>query len=139
MQFFFAIISGVLIFVIGQIIEKFILDPIQQYKKVVGAVDNRLKFYSNILTSSGFGDELIVEITDSIRILSCELEASYKPIPLKLFLSKIKAVETNKDVAAAAKGLIFLSNAGGRRDSGVEKCENRIEQIRKLLKIELLD
>jgi len=138
-QVFFTVLSGTLVFVSGQILQKFILEPFQEYKKTVGKIDNRLKFYSNILTNAGFNKKIIVEITNAMRNLSCDLEASYKQIPFNQLFVNLKFLERKKDIAIVVQGLIFLSNAGGRSDSRIDKCNDRIREIRKKLKIEPLN
>jgi hypothetical protein len=141
-QVFYTIISGTLVFTLGQIIQKFLLEPLKEYAKVVGTVDNKLKFYANILTSDIFKDDrdTLVEITDTMRNLSCDIESSYKQIPCTNLLSKVGITETQEAVATVAKDLIFLSNAGGRgRDKSIDKCEEKIEEIRTLLGIKTLN
>jgi len=138
-QVFYTVLSGTLVFIIGQTVQKFILEPIQQYKKIVGEIDNKLKFYANILTNKGFSQKMLVKVTNTIRDLSCNFESSYKQIPLTGFFSLLRIIESKKDVAKVAQGLIFLANEGGRDDSKIEKCDERINEIRKLLKIDLLN
>jgi hypothetical protein len=140
-QVFYTVISGTLVFVLGQILQRFLLEPIKEYKKTVGKIDNKLKFYSNVLTNPIFSKDrkMIVEITDIMRTLSCEIESAYKQIPLTSWLSKLKIVERKKDIAKVAQDLIFLSNAGGRDESRIDKCDERINEIRRLLKIEPLE
>ena len=140
-QVFYTVISGTLVFVLGQILQRFLLEPIKEYKKTVGKIDNKLKFYLNILTNTVFSkdQQRIVEITDLMRNLSCEFESTYKQIPLTNWLSKLGVIEKKKDVAKVAQGLIFLSNAGGRDESRIDKCDERINEVRKLLKIEALN
>lgn len=90
------------------------------------------------MTNAGFKHDFLADITDIIRNLSCELEADYKQIPFLELFSKLKLIESKKDIAKVTQGLIFLSNAGGRDDSRIEKCGDRINEIRRLLKIEPL-
>lgn len=138
-QVFYTVLSGTLVFVFGQILQKFFLEPIQGYKKTVGEIDNKLKFYANILTNTGFNQKILVEITDTMRTLSCQIESDYKQIPLTGVMSRIGLIENKKEIAEVAQGLIFLSNAGGRDDNRIEKCDERINNIRKVLKIESLN
>lgn len=140
-QVFYTVLSGTLVFILGQILQRFVLEPIQKYKSTVGRIDNKLKFYANILTNTIFGQDknMMVEITDTMRNLSCDIESDYKQIPFSAFFSKIRVVESKKDVTRVAQGLIFLSNAGGRRDSGIERCDEEIDEVRKLLRIESLN
>lgn len=138
-EVFYTVISGTSIFVIGQLLQKFILEPIQQYKKTVGAIDNKLKYYANVLVNKDFSSETIREITREMRTLSCDLESEYKQIPFNTVISTLRLIERKKAVAKAAKHLIFLSNAGGRSGDDVIKREKAIKKIRKLLKVELLN
>ena len=138
-QVFYTIVSGTIVFVLGQILQRFIFEPIQIYKKTIGRIDNKLKFYSNILTNTGFNNDFLAKLTDIIRRLSCEIEANYKQIPFNQILSKLKVIQSKKELAKVARDVIFLSNAGGRSDNKVEKCDEKINEIRKILKIEDLD
>lgn len=138
-QVFFTVLSGTLVFVLGQILQKFILEPFQEYKKTIGKIDNRLKFYSNILTNAGFDKKTIVEITDAMRNLSCDLEANYKQIPLSKFFSKIGVLEKKDDIAEAARFLISISNSGGRSSTRAIRVDNDIRKVREKLKIEPLN
>lgn len=137
-QVFPTVLSGTLVFILGQIIQKFFLEPIQNYKKIIGEIDNRLKFHANILTNAGFNNEVITEITNSVRELSCKLESSYKQIPLTKTLSYLNIIQSPKEIADAAKELMSLSNAGGRKPDDIEKCNDSIDRVRTLLKIEAL-
>lgn len=137
-QIFYTVFSGVLVFVFGQILQRFVLEPIQNYKKTVGKIDNRLKFYSNILTNVGFESKFLANITDIIRELSCDIEAEYKQIPFSNVFSFLKIIQSKKEVAKAAKGLIFLSNIGGREENKIKECNERMSEVRNLLKIQSL-
>jgi len=138
-QVFYTVLSGTLVFVLGQILQKFVLEPIQEYKKTIGKIDNQLKFYCNVLINAVSNEEQIVKLTDIVRALSCDLESIYKQIPLSGLFSKIRVLETKSDVAKAAKLLISISNSGGRSDTRALRCDDEIEKVRKLLKIESLN
>jgi len=132
-QIFWTIFSGVLIFVLGQIIQQLIIEPYLQYKKVVGEIDNKLKFYANVTTNSMISEELVKEAVDILRKLSCDLESSYKMMSIRMGPSA-------KDISEAATGLIFLSNSTGINnnqysDKRVDRIIDTEVKIRKLLKI----
>ena len=137
-QVFDTVVSGALVLVVGQIFQKFVLEPIKEYKKIVGEIDNKLKYYSSILTNTVGDKDMIIKITDTMRDLSCQIESIYKQIPLTVLFSKLGIIEDKTNIAKVAQGLIFLSNAGGRHDSRIEKCDARIDEIRRLLHIESL-
>ncbi|KKR13751.1 MAG: hypothetical protein UT42_C0039G0006 [Candidatus Falkowbacteria bacterium GW2011_GWA2_39_24] len=108
---FQTVISGVLVFVISQIISKFFLEPIQKYKAIIGKIDNKLKFYANIITSPGITSEMAqpqkdkyLECSKVLRDLSCELEENYKQIPF------VRIVKLREEISEVAHCLIGLSN-----------------------------
>lgn len=81
---------------------------------------------------------MIVEVTDVVRNLSCDLEANYKQIPFKQFFTNLKLLESKEDIAAVAQKLISVSNTGGR-GRGIDRCDDEINEVRRLLKIEPLN
>ncbi|MGA2667033.1 MAG: hypothetical protein ABSE91_03000 [Patescibacteria group bacterium] len=139
-QVFQTVIVGTLVFVIGQIVQNFILKPMFEYKKTIGRIDNRLKFYANIIGSQG--DKNIprnekLECARVVRNLSCELEANFKQLPFHWYFSK----DYPKQVSGAARRLIRLSNlVFGPPGSASSEIVYKDEQtIRENLKIPSLD
>ncbi len=124
---FQTVISGVLVYILVELIKKFILEPIVKFRQVVAKIDNKLKFHANTLVNS------IVfrrEVAEEVRTLSCELEVAYKKIP-SIFGWLLPSKE---EISSCAKGLIFLSNSAGT--SGNElKNDEEIRKIRKHLNI----
>lgn len=148
---FQTIISGTLIFILSQYILKFILDPIDNYRKVVTKVDNKLKFYSNVIVNPPFSEQLSEDYLSAkkdLRILSSELEASYKAIPFKSLFSLIQLVGKREEISEAVKDLIWLSNITGHKDRSIEiggektslisMASKKINDIRDYLKIKEL-
>lgn len=131
---FQTVISGVLVFVLSEILQKFLLDPIKRYKEVVGKIDNRLKYYANTVNNSVSPDAMR-EPSKILRELSCELEATYKQIPFKTLFAFFRIVPQHFAIRTAASDLIFLHNAGGKLDQ-LEHVYKKIQEIRKLLNIE---
>lgn len=131
---FYTVLSGVFVFVISQFIQRFVLEPIKEYKSVVGRIDYELKYHSNILTNSGLEKDLIGESLRATRKLSCDLEALYKVIPMNWLFVQLNFIPDRKVISEVARSLIRLSNIGGAQ--GWEaKNYDEIEKIRKLLKI----
>jgi hypothetical protein len=138
-QVFYTVLSGVLVFVLGQILQKFFLEPLQTYKKTVGEIDNKLKFYANILVNRGFNQKTLNNVANTMRTLSCQIESEYKQIPFTEVLSQLGFIESKENIAKVSQGLIFLSNAGGKNDIETRECGQEINQIREILKIETLN
>jgi hypothetical protein len=139
-QVFQTIIAGVFIFVISQYILRFIIEPMRAYKRIVAKIDNKLKFYSNVIVNPPFSGPLAEDYLiakKELREISCELEAVYKMLPFQ------KLRRNKSDVSEAAKDLIWLSNATGHRDeTGTINvslmADDKIKNIRKKLKIQEL-
>ncbi len=106
---FQTVISGVLVFIIAQVIQKFFIEPIRKYKTNLAKIDNKLKFYADVIGNpGGLPKKIILKCSDEIRNLSCELETSYKQIPFT-FLRKI--IKSPKLISDSASLLIRLSNS----------------------------
>ncbi len=130
---FQTVISGVVIFLIGETIQRFVLVPLQEYKGVIGKIDNELKYYANVITNpippseNSFWPERYQKCSDDLRRNSCDLEASRKQL---VFRTK----NDDRNVADAARRLIRLSNGLGPGNNALRNDDD-LNEIRKLLKI----
>ena len=136
MQIFFTVISGVLIFVIGQAVQTFILKPIHDFKIVLGEISHKVKFHLNVITNSGLREEMVRLSSGDMRDLSCQLESRYLAIPFNDFFGNIKVIPKRNNIKEAAEDLIQLSNASGKRGYE-EKNANAVNNLKKNLKIVL--
>jgi len=116
---------------------QFIFEPLKKFKTVIESIDNRLKFYSNVITNSGLPEEKIKECSDCLRNLSCELEASYKQIPFRLVFLIARIIPSKTEVSEATRILGKLSIYGGKQGYETQNYED-INIIRKKLRIEQL-
>jgi len=106
---FQTVISGVLIFILSQTIQEFFLKVVQCYYATLGKIDNKLKFYANIISNPGlFKADITTECSKELRSLSCELSAIYNQIPITSLRNKIKSKELISD---SASRLIRLANS----------------------------
>jgi hypothetical protein len=127
---FQTVMSGVLVFVLSEIIQKIFLEPFQKYKGVVGKIDSRLKFYFKIIENPGTDAQLIERLqicSQELLQLSCDLESCRKQL---IFRSK----QTDKNVSQASKLLIDLHFGVFGKNASDKNLEN-IENIRKLLNV----
>ncbi|HAT72857.1 MAG TPA: hypothetical protein DCS63_08585 [Elusimicrobia bacterium] len=129
---FQTILSGVFVFISGETIQRFILDPLKDFKKTIGKIDNKLKFHSNIITSPKLAGDLAPELYKVLRELSCDLESAYKQIPFKTLFRLICILPKHKNVSEAAKKLIFLSNSVNKNGIPREN-DAALEEIRENL------
>ena len=69
--FVLTVIGGVLIFAVGQILLKSVIEPAQELKKSLGTVSSTLLFHQAHLTNAAFNKEIALEIqSNSAEILS---------------------------------------------------------------------
>ena len=129
---FQTVISGVLIFLVGEMIQNFFLKSIYKYREIIGRIDNQLKFYAGIISCGVdvLPKEKILECSHIIRTLSCELEAIYKQIPLKEIIIK----SNKEEISDAASCLIRVSNNLGK-NANTEWNDKDVAKIRKNLNI----
>ena len=163
MEVFFVIISGVAVFIIGEIFVRFFLAPIHKLKEIKGEIASTLLFYANNYGNeyrnleAAFNDaEEIEEIvikerieslkrwnndlmkaSDETRLIAGRLISAAEGIPFYAIVSRTKVIPAKKDILSARKNLIALSNSfpGSR---AVESSE-RSESVCKLLNIEFMN
>ncbi len=111
MEVFITVITGTLVYVLSQLLSKFIIDPIQKFKEVIGNIASAISYYGREYTSLGaMPKEKINEAHETFRSLSGELQTRVLLIPYYNFWAKLHFVPKVDIVAAATKSLIFLSN-----------------------------
>jgi hypothetical protein len=129
---FQTVLSGTLVFVVGQMIQLFILEKVYKYRETLGRIDNRLKFYFKIIKNPGNDAHILERLHTSsqeLLQLSCDLESCRKQL---IFRSK----QVDKNVAQASK-LLFDLHVGvfGKSESMSAQNLKNLEEIRKLLNI----
>ena len=132
---FQTVISGLILFILSQMIQNFILEPLKSFKATIGKIDNLLKYHSNVIFSGQtLSAEIKIRSMDTIRDLSCELESKYKQIPFRDFFANIRLLPTKINISESARGLIFISNACARNEF-IDKNFETVSKIRKNLNI----
>lgn len=135
---FQTVISGVLVFLIGETIQDFVLAPLKEFKRNIGIIDNKLKYHAGLIVSPKLATNLAPDLSKILRELSCDLESSYKQVPGKWVLAKINVLPRYQDVLEAAKTLIFLSNSVDKNGIPLEN-NTALETIREILKIKAMN
>ena len=112
MSVFLTIISGVAVFVIGQIILKLFVEPWQLQRECIAKIAHHLLLYANVYSNPGVGtDEANREASAETRKLAAELIASCRRIPFYDVLSSWKLFPKMEQILEAQKNLIGLSNS----------------------------
>lgn len=135
LTFLFTIIGGLIVLVIGQIIIKFILEPIQGQKKIISEISSSLSYYANIYTQPGYTTpEIQQKASLDIRHISTDLKAITNSIPKYDFFESLEMVKPKEDIFTACEDLMGISNNLGMKDNA---DQNTIwsDEVKKLLDI----
>jgi hypothetical protein len=134
------VLGGVFIFVAGQLLGKFIIEPVQDLKKLLGEIRFALIFYAPaILTPTGdkAGEE---DAQKALRRTSCDLRSKVEAIPFYGTLSFISCgfLPYKKKAFKASTLLMGLSNSVHQPDRS-DKNTARITKIEGLLNYEPIE
>ncbi|MHA1279697.1 MAG: hypothetical protein ACTSQ8_21040 [Candidatus Helarchaeota archaeon] len=134
MTVFFTIISGVVVFVLGQIALKLFVEPWQRQRDCVAQIAHVLMYYANVYSNPGLGtEERNSEASVETRRVASELIASCYRIPFYRIVSRSPLFPSMDEVNDARKHLIGLSNS--THDGEPLKNGARVNKIRQMLKI----
>lgn len=126
---FGTIISGVLVFVLGQIFIEFYLQPKKELNELRGKISWALVYYANVYSNSGAIRNMSKsrdEVSEELRKLSAELMA--------FNISKPKYIHRKYDLISARDSLMALSNYT-LRETDNSVCINDLKiSIEKALK-----
>jgi hypothetical protein len=108
---------AVLVFVVGQYVLRFVFEPIQEQRKVIGDIAHALLFYANVYeikTLPPQQDEArrdeIAQAMGALRDLAARLRASIWTIPFYDALALLGRVPKKTDVLEASAALVGWSN-----------------------------
>jgi len=137
------IMGGIFLLVIGQLFEKFSIEPLRRYRETVGEIAVSLIYFANIYLNPGadiHDRETLNEVSQNLRRLASELVAGTNSIHPYLLFKWLHWIPSEENVRLAASNLIRLSNGlfrSGAREINVN--EERRQEIIHLLSIRLID
>ena len=113
MELFVTVISGVLIFVLGQLLLKLVIEPLQEFKKEIALTLNSLFFHKDKISNPNANliKKDIWEVSSILRKHSSNLEAKSSIIPLYDCWYKLRILPSKKNIKKATNKLIGLSNS----------------------------
>ena len=142
----FTILGGVLVYVTGQLLSKFLIDPSHELKKAIGEVRFNLAFHASTIHSPiARTPERSDKAYEALLKSSCELLAKVDAIPFYRLLSRISFgfLPSEKSIQTAATHLRGLSThvheTGVKADSHVDTIEKRVAIIEKRLNLTSLN
>lgn len=136
MEIFYTVLSGTLVYVLGQLFSKFIIDPIHKQKEVIGEIADTLIYYENIFGVHNSKNNDSDEAMNRFRSLSTKLISKTYLIPFYAFFEKMHIVKSLVKIKNAHTSLIGLSNSVyGGKGFKCEFIDKRYEEIRDSLGI----
>lgn len=133
------IAGTVMVFVAGQLLAKFIIEPIHDLKKILGEIDYSLVLHAPAIHTPIGKEEAEIKAQEVLRKLSCDLRSKIGAIPLYQLWASISCgfLPPKKKANEAAKHLMGLSNSVRKEDRS--KNSDIADKIRLLLKMESLE
>jgi hypothetical protein len=111
------VLGGVAVFTVGQVLTRFLIEPIHEQRKLVGTIADSLLYYAHYLADSF--DRPIAEVgeaPDKFRRLAAELMAKTVAIPGYRVWGWLRVIRPFNQVIAARGALFGLSNTLHRAD-----------------------
>ena len=121
---------AVVVFVAGQILQRFVLEPIQEQRRLIGEIAHALLFYANrdpvgVELGSYAAEDLYVA-SRHLRDLAGRLRSSIFYIPLYDTVARlVDSVPVKEDVLEAATQLVGWSNSVLSKRSGPDNLRRR--------------
>lgn len=120
MEVFQTVVAGATIFVLGQVVIRFLLDPIRAYRELVGRVAHAIVLHStaNYGHVPGTDRQLVSptppeEAIRTFRSLAGELSQCTYAIPCYSLFVLLHLIPSRANIQLAAQNLIGMSNSVG--------------------------
>ncbi len=128
---FLTVLSGVLTYVLGQLVLKLVIEPVQALRKTVGVISHALIERANVIQNPGIPTEKEMEETSrELRKLSSELRSHLYLIPRYDLTAWVFRLPTAEKIREASSSLIGLSNSVFKaRDSIYRINAKRTESV----------
>jgi hypothetical protein len=133
------VIIGVAVYALGQIVVKFLIEPVDQLSQMIGEVLDSLVYYSNVYTNPVIGaepremTELRNEAQNKLRQKATLLMSKASRVRLYSLASFFRIVPRRESVNKAHGELIFLSNSCFLRMTDSLRTFESSENVKKLL------
>ncbi|WP_126454824.1 hypothetical protein [Sulfuriflexus mobilis] len=131
MEIFLTILSGVAIFVIGQVFLKLVIEPVHRFRSTISDISYALVYYADIYSNPGVtGEDRETETKQKLRTLSSDLNAATYLIPKYDLVRHLFGLPHRDNIVKAVGLLIGLSNSlrASKFDRGTDNF-NRYQQI----------
>jgi hypothetical protein len=109
---FFTVLAGVLTYVVGQLISKLMIEPVQDARKTIGQISHALIERANVIHNPGVPSvEIMNDASSELRKLSSQLHAHLYLVPAYPVTAAIFRLPNRNKILEASSQLIGLSNS----------------------------
>lgn len=136
----FTIITGVVVFVIGQLLSKLIIEPAYELRKSIGEVRFNLAFHAPCIhTPAARNNDTSEQARNALMKSSCDLLAKLQAIPLydrlsALFKSALPPRANIENAAVQLRGLsTYVFDTSSNANHEIEIINKRVALIEKSL------
>jgi len=142
----FTILGGVLVYVVGEVLSKFFIEPIHDLKRVIGEVRFNLAYFSPILhTPTSRTRERSDEASKELLKNSCDLFSKVNAIPFYELVSRIScgflpSKRCAKEAAVQLRELTtYLHEDGSKAAESIEVIGRRVKKVEECLGLESIE
>ena len=109
---FLTVFTGTCTYVMGQIIVKLILEPVQELRKTIGQVSHMLIEHGSEIHTPGIADEAVIQgVSDKLAMMSAQLNAHLYLVPAYGLTAWVFRLPSRDDVLTASSALMGLANS----------------------------
>lgn len=142
----YLIVAGIFIYVLGEIIIKIVIDPVQELKRVIAEIAFKLIYHSHVYKLSTSDDraatstekeidtQKLEQVADEYRKLASLLNASFRLVPFYPFTRVAFSLPKEVDIINARNALLDMSEEIFATPKSFVISEKR-KSIEKMLKV----
>lgn len=140
------IVGGLLVYVTGQLLSKFLIEPIYELKKTIGEVRFNLAFHAPIIhTPASRKPENSEKAYEALMKSSCDLLARANAIPFypRLSMFSLGFLPTKAAIIDSSKHLrgltTYVHETGSKAIEAIDTINKKVSRIEKNLGFEPLE
>lgn len=128
---FLTVLSGVITYVLGQLVVKLVIEPVQEFRRTIGVISHALIERANVIQNPGVPtNEVMDETSKELRKLSSQLQSHIFLVPCYRATAWVFRLPPADAVRAASSALIGLSNSVFQAREGIyEVNAKRVETV----------
>jgi len=111
MTIFLTILSGTLVFVLGQIFLKLVIEPVQKLRNTIASVGYVLVKFAHIIHNSDQVDQAErLSVFKELRALSAQIYSDTQLVPFYSISRRIFGLPSEQNIYQGSKNIIAISN-----------------------------